>query len=243
MSNLIIDSGNTIIKIRIYDKQNIVKAENFTDWKSALRSIKNFSKNINITNCILSNVREENDEFNKFLGSNFNTVFFSHTNILPIKLKYQTPDTLGKDRLAAVCGASVLFPKQNVLIIDAGTAITYDILEKGENYLGGNISPGIQIRFKSLNAFTKKLPLINISPDDNKLYGTNTEQAIRYGVQNGVLYEINAVIEEYKHKFSELNIIFTGGDSFFFEKLLKFPIFAELNLTSIGLNKILELNV
>lgn len=242
MYNLIIDAGNTIIKLRVLMQKEIVSTENCKDWDSALNSIKLLQKNFKISACILSNVRESNALFENYITKNFKTIFFSHTNKLPVIINYKSLETLGKDRLAAVCGASELFPNKNSLIIDAGTAITYDILKDGKIYEGGNISPGIKIRFKALNTFTKKLPLIDIDAEDNNLFGQNTEQAIRYGVQNGILHEVKGVIEDFKLKYSDLNIIFTGGDSFFFEKLLNFRIFAEPNLTTLGLNKILELN-
>ena len=102
----------------------------------------------------------------------------------------KTPGTLGHDRIAAVSGAAVMFPGTNVLVIDAGTAITYDILENGINYLGGTISPGIKTRFKALHTFTGKLPLLNINEGKQNLFGKTTEEAIVCGVQNGILYEV-----------------------------------------------------
>jgi type III pantothenate kinase len=136
-----------------------------------------------------------------------------------------------------------MFPDKNVLVIDAGTAITYDILLKDKKYLGGNISPGILTRFKSLHTFTGKLPLLNINEKVRGLYGDTTESAITLGVQNGIIYEITGTIEAFKEKYDDLMVLFTGGDAFFFEKSLKFCIFVEPNLTAIGLNKILKLNV
>lgn len=243
MYNLIIDAGNTIIKIRVLAKEELVFSTNCNDWDSSLNQIKLLQNRFKISACILSNVRENDVFFENYLTKNLKTIFFSHSLKLPITINYKSIDSLGKDRLAAVCGASELFPNKNSLIIDAGTAITYDILREGKFYDGGNISPGIKMRFKALHSFTKKLPLIELDINDNNFFGQNTEQAIRYGVQNGILSEIKVFIEEFKTKYSKPNIIFTGGDSFFFEKLFNFPIFAETNLTIIGLNKILKLNV
>jgi type III pantothenate kinase len=243
MISLIIDAGNTYIKVKCFDDDKIVDAGLFLDELEAQNFISTHNSMSKIRRCIVSDVRDLNKSFTNFLQNNFNTIFFSHTVKLPITLNYKTPETLGKDRIAAVCGAAVLFPRKSILIIDAGTAITYDILTAENLYLGGNISPGLQIRFKALNTFTGKLPLVHINKERQNLFGETTEEAIRSGVLNGMIYEIDGFINDFKTQYSDLLIVFTGGDCFFFEKLLKNRIFAEPNLTAIGLNKILELNV
>jgi type III pantothenate kinase len=243
MLSLIIDAGNTYIKIKCFDHNKIVEANQFFNEIDAQKHILELIADTKIVNCIVSDVRDLEESFCTFLKSNFNTIFFSHCLKLPVIVNYKTPETLGKDRIAAVCGATVIFPGRNVLIVDAGTAITYDILTADKQYLGGNISPGLQIRFKALNTFTGKLPLIHINNERQNLFGETTEEAIRSGVLGGMIYEIDGFINDFKTQYSDLLIVFTGGDSFFFEKLLKNRIFAEPNLTAIGLNKILELNV
>lgn len=243
MLSLIIDAGNTYIKVKCFDNDKIVDAEQFLNESEAQKFISDLIIAHKIANCIVSDVRGLNDSFRDFLQNNFNTIFFSHQLELPVKINYKTPETLGKDRLAAVCGAGVIFPGRNVLVIDAGTAITYDILTTENLYAGGNISPGLQIRFKALNTFTGKLPLVHINKERQNLFGETTEEAIRCGVLNGMIYEIDGFINDFKTQYPDLLIVFTGGDCFFFEKLLKNRIFAEPNLTAIGLNKILELNV
>jgi len=140
-----------------------------------------------------------------------------------------------------VVGAHNLFPDSNILVIDAGTAITYDLLTAEGTYLGGNISPGIEMRFKALNQFTGKLPKIE-KADQNILFGKTTEQAIRAGVQNGVVYEIEGTINSFKDFYKNLKVIITGGDAEFFEKKLKNSFFVSPNLTNLGLNRILEYN-
>ncbi|NOR76346.1 MAG: type III pantothenate kinase, partial [Draconibacterium sp.] len=134
-----------------------------------------------------------------------------------------------------------LYPKNNVLIIDAGTAITYDILNDENQYLGGNISPGIDMRFKALNQFTDKLPLVS-QKNYNKLYGTSTENAIRAGVQNGVVFEVDKTIDIFNEFYNNLKVIITGGNAEFFEKKLKNSFFVHFNLIAMGLNRILEYN-
>lgn len=195
-----------------------------------------------LNQAILSSVKPVDEELIRFLSQNFQLfIELDHHTPLPIENLYETPETLGKDRIAAAVGANELFPGQNILIIDAGTAITYDVVSEKNEFLGGNISPGLQMRFKALNHFTGKLPLINYS-DEFQLIGRNTEEAIRDGVQNGILYEIERTIETFNRNYENLQIVMTGGDSIFFDKKLNYSIFVHFNLTLIGLNRILEHN-
>lgn len=243
MLSLIIDAGNTFIKVKTFCNNKIAANEQFSTELEAKKFILELKSEQKISACIVSAVRDLDPIFLNFINKNFKTILFNSEINLPIELEYKTPETLGKDRIAAICGASVLFPNNNLLIIDAGTAITYDLLKGGLIHAGGNISPGLQTRFKALNTFTGKLPLLDIKEKKQRLFGQTTEEAIRCGVQNGMIYEIDGCIDAFKSEYLDLKIIFTGGDCFFFEKLLKNRIFAEPNLTAIGLNKILELNV
>ena len=161
---------------------------------------------------------------------------------LPVTNLYQTPKTLGKDRIAAVVGASALFPDQNILVIDAGTAITYDFINNNKEYRGGNISPGLSMRFQALHQFTNRLPLLQ-KEEDIELLGENTSKAIVRGVQNGMVFEMNNYIESLSVKNGSLVTILTGGDSNFFDNKLKYPIFVESDLVITGLNKILKYNI
>ena len=199
-------------------------------------------EHIQLNQAILSSVKPVDEELIRFLSQNFQLfIELDHHTPLPIENLYETPETLGKDRIAAAVGANELFPGQNILIIDAGTAITYDVVSEKNEFLGGNISPGLQMRFKALNQFTGKLPLINYS-NEFQLIGRNTEEAIRAGVQNGILYEIERTIETFNRNYENLQIVMTGGDSIFFDKKLNYSIFVHFNLTLIGLNRILEHN-
>jgi type III pantothenate kinase len=148
---------------------------------------------------------------------------------------------LGADRIALVAGAIEIYDKQNVLVIDAGTCITYDFITAKNEYLGGGISPGMGIRFRSLNTFTQKLPLIEYR-EEFQLIGKNTENSILSGVLNGVICEIDGIIEKYKENFGELQIILSGGNTIFFDKRLKNNIFAFPKLLLYGLNSILNYN-
>ncbi len=241
---LVIDIGNTFYKLYVfsndeitktYKTENTVHAENFI-----IDVIQNKYK---ISRCIVSSVRSFDNSVHRLVKKQFNTLDFSRNLHLPLKISYKTPESLGNDRLAAVCGAIKVFPGENIFIIDAGTAITYDMVEAGENYIGGNISPGINIRFRALHNFTGKLPLLNIDTKKMDLFGTTTNDAILFGVQRGIIYELSGYIKELKHQYKDLKIILTGGDSFFFENSFKNDIFVIENLTAIGLKKILELNV
>jgi type III pantothenate kinase len=160
---------------------------------------------------------------------------------LPIKNEYRTKSTLGKDRLAAVVGANDLYPNTNILVIDAGSAITYDLISAEGKYLGGNISPGIEMRFKALYQFSSKLPKVEKQPF-KKLYGTGTQEAILAGVQHGVVFEVDNAISAFKEFYNNLKVIITGGDAEFFDNKLKNSFFVHFNLLALGLNRILEHN-
>jgi len=165
----------------------------------------------------------------------------THETPLPIENKYHTPETLGKDRLAAVVGAAFLMPNFDVLVVDAGTAITFDFIDAKKNYLGGNIDAGLELRLKALHTFTKKLPLVK-PVKEVPLLASDTEMALAAGVLNGIIFEIDSYIDTLKIEYPRLSTFLTGGSSIFFEKKLKNSIFAEKNLVLIGLNYILQYN-
>jgi len=168
-------------------------------------------------------------------------VWFDETTIVPVNIEYETISMLGKDRIAAVVGAHYLQPGRDVLVIDAGTAITYELLEASGVYKGGNISPGLTTRFRSLNRFTGQLPLVK-EQADVPFIGTSTESAIRAGVVNGIVFEMDGYIDALKARYGEIYVYLTGGHAFYFENRLKNRIFAAPNLVLIGLNRILEYN-
>ena len=240
--NLIIDIGNTLTKVYIADKGEIVHNEQFST-DNEIPTNKIFSTFPLIKDLIISTVVEKRDIIkNDVLKKLNNIIFLKASTPLPIKNLYQTPETLGKDRIAAVVGAHNIFPGENVLAIDTGTAITYDFINSKDEYYGGNISPGMSMRYKALNKFTSKLPLLS-SAEKHPFLGTNTPEAIIAGVQNGIVFEIDAYINKLKGMHKNLKVILTGGDSFFFAGKLKNPIFAESFLVALGLNRILEYNV
>lgn len=239
--NIVIDQGNTFAKIALFDEYILCDVHTYENLNMDI--IQEILVQYNPIRGILGSVGEFDREILKFLKTKIDYFIVSNSDMhLPIEVMYKTPETLGIDRLAGVIGAKEKALGKNLLVIDVGTAITYDFLNSSGQYLGGNISPGIKIRFKSLNAYTKRLPLLDKNGDLPDIgYDTNT--AIRSGVINGVLYEIDSYIFRYKQQYPDLFVFLTGGDSFYFEGKLKNSIFADNNLVLEGLNRILNYNV
>jgi type III pantothenate kinase len=238
--NFIVDIGNTYIKASLFDKGKILwqeksKADSFLEL-----IIPVFSKYKDIKNLIYSASGFISQDILDFFHSQCHVIAFSHNSKLPFNNTYETPNTLGLDRLALVAAAHHLYPQQNVLIIDAGTCITYDIITKQANYLGGSISPGIDMRFKALHKFTAGLPLISFEKPKTHPVGKNTKDAILNGVLQGVVYEIDQNIERYMSDFKDLTIILTGGNQQYLSTQLKNSIFANSNFQQFGLHAILE---
>ena len=233
MHNFCIDIGNTITKTALFENFEMVHFEILgNNNPDRLLDIISGRK---IASCIISSVAEDTENIKIKLQNYISKVIEFETNTpIPIENCYETPESLGKDRLAAVIGANFLYPGHNILVIDAGTAITYDLINENGQYLGGNISPGVQMRYKALNSFTSRLPLI-LPIQDFPKYGKNTTDAIRVGVQLGIVEEIDGMINNYKDIFGDLKVIITGGD-------VKNLIFVVSNLVMIGLNRILIYN-
>ena len=238
--NLVIDIGNSAVKMSIFqNNREIFNDKYFSFELSHIVKIKQQFPDIKHT--ILSSVLKSGYE-EDILKIFENTLILNETTRLPVKTEYKTPETLGKDRIAAVTGAHTLYPDRNKLVIDAGTAITYDFIDKNGIYAGGNISPGLKMRYKALHNFTNRLPLIDYS-NDIDLTGKTTREAINNGVVFGMIYEIQGYISAYMEKYKDLTIIMTGGDAIYFEEKLKSSIFVIFNLNLLGLNRILEYNV
>jgi len=177
----------------------------------------------------------------QMLLKKYQLLYLNAKTSLPIKNLYKTPKTLGKDRLAGVVGASFLYPTKSCLVIDAGTCITYDIITTEGDYLGGNIAPGIEMRFKAMHEFTAQLPLVK-RRNYKALMGNTTISALQTGGALGAVMEMGGFIEAYRKKYAPLRVILTGGDAEFFANRLKTKIFVNQNLVLIGLNKILSHN-
>ena len=241
--NLVIDIGNTAIKLAVFDKGKLQWVWNAGDALD-LKKFKN--KDYKFQYSIVSSVISDDKKLVELLSMRTKLIRFSHKTPLPFKNRYKTPATLGLDRLASVAGAWKKFPKKNVLVIDAGTCIKYDFINSKGEYLGGSISPGLQMRFNALHNFTDRLPLIKPEPV-KALTGDSTKNSILTGVITGMTIEIKGFIEEYKSRSrknrDKLKVILTGGDSAFLKRQLKSSIFVAPNLTLEGLHEILRHNV
>ena len=240
--NLIIDIGTSFIKVAVFKENEILFKEVIQDISTGyIDELK--QKFPEIKYSILSSVRKKDPGFSSFLNSEFEcSIELQHNTPIPIGNVYKSPDTLGYDRLAAAVGAYTIYPDANVLIIDIGTAITVDFINQENQYLGGNISPGLEMRFKALSDYTMNLPKENPS-EQFDLLGKDTSGAIIGGVQNGIIFELQGYINEMNKQFRNLKVIVTGGNVGFFDKKLKSSIFVDLNLTLKGLNRILAYNV
>jgi type III pantothenate kinase len=236
---LVIDLGNSRAKVATYanGKLNVLQiVDDPTPEKLAQLNL----ESLPIVAAIISSVGGEPGPYLSLLPL-AHWVILDHNTPVPLRNLYLTPETLGKDRLAAVAGAHHSFPDANILVIDAGTALTYDFITSKGEYLGGSISPGLSMRFRSLNTFTGRLPLLKANEIDY-LTGRNTEESILSGVINGMRLEIDGIIEEYHQIWPKMKTILTGGDMIYFEKILKNGIFADPNLVLNGLKLILDYN-
>ena len=244
--NLVIDIGNTLTKTAVFSEKEITSFSSFEKFSiDVLKDL--LTKNSSVKNIILSSVINHDKSITEFLKSIYFFIELSEITKTPIENIYQSKQTLGKDRLACAVGANALFPNKNVLAVDAGTCIKYDFVNAMNQYRGGGISPGIEMRFKALNQFTDKLPLLNYKHFD-KLIGNNTDESILSGVMNGVAEEVKGIIARYEQQYPDVKIVFTGGYLKFFEKTLnigtngKSNIFADSFLVLKGLNEILNFN-
>ncbi len=238
--NLVIDIGNTKVKAAVFESNTIKESVSFEE-KEFSESIQNLIQNYQITACIVSSVKKESPEISGLLEDSATLIYLDHQTAVPFVNTYDTPQTLGIDRIALVAAAAALYPNQNCLIIDAGTCITFDFINENSEYLGGAISPGVDIRYRSLKDYTSKLPRLSANEDFNVI-GKTTSEAIHSGIINGVIQEIQGVIKQYEDNYPYLTVILTGGDTKFLFKQLKNSIFAHQNFLLYGLNTILTHN-
>lgn len=239
--NLILDIGNTRSKVAIFSEGQLKYYTTFSEI-----SVENIARLISqqgvVGRGIVAVTGALGDEVKKWLQQNLSFFLQLNTNLkYPFQIRYQTRHTLGNDRIAGVAGAQVMFPQKNCVVIDAGTAITYDLIDCEGIYWGGNISPGISVRFQALHTFTQKLPLIHQAGEIPPI-GYSTETAIRSGVVLGVIYEIERYIQELACKYIDLQVLLTGGDAVFLADKINYPIFVDEFLVLKGLNRILEYN-
>jgi len=232
---LTVDVGNTRIKSAVFENSIILEQFVF-DKKELHEKIENILKKYqNITDLVVASVGTISKEDFLALEKQVRINFVTHQDQFPFQNLYETPLTLGIDRMVLSAGAVLQFPNQNRLVVDAGTCITYDFIDSEDNYLGGAISPGIRLRYESLHNYTARLPLLTIENPESPI-GNSTHNAIHSGVVNGVAYEIDGFINQYKEQYSKFTIILTGGDAVFLAKRLKNTIFANSNFLLESLN-------
>jgi type III pantothenate kinase len=238
--NLVIDVGNTLVKTAIFDRGNIIEHQVHENLTADIINdvIQGFP---HIDACIIGSVRELPDNILGMFPPEIEVLLLKPETDLPISHRYKTLDTLGADRIAGVVAVHALYPGKNVLLIETGTCITYDLISADGIYQGGGISPGLHMRFMALHTFTHKLPLIE--PVSNPaLLGDSTETSILSGVVNGLKAEVEGIISLYESNYENLTIILSGGNLDYFDKNLKNNIFAVPNIVLTGLNIILEFN-
>ncbi|MAD50793.1 MAG: pantothenate kinase [Flavobacteriales bacterium] len=228
-----IDEGNTITKLALFEGDDLVLKENNVSVERVLELASNCDR------LIVSSVKKDSEY--GALAEKKDVLVLNSTTPIPVSNCYKTPNTLGNDRIALVVGATVHYSGHNVLVIDAGTCITYDFINAEQEYLGGSISPGIRMRYSALHQYTSQLPMLK-TEEKAALIGGDTEESIHSGVINGVLAEIDGVIQRYIEQYPDVKVVVTGGNVKLFDKGLKNTIFASPNLLMEGLNKILDYN-
>lgn len=236
---LAIDIGNTKIKCAVFKQDTIIECFVLDD--SALQ--KEIEKILflypKITDLMISSVRNTLKQDFLWMDKAINICFVSYDSDFPFINNYKTPQTLGVDRMVLASGATLRYPKQARLVIDTGTAITYDFVDEENNYLGGSISAGISLRYKALHNYTAKLPLLE-KPEQDYFIGQTTAESIHSGVVNGVVFEIEGFIRSLKDRHHNFIIILTGGDTVFLAKRLKSTIFANQNFLLESLNDLFQ---
>lgn len=257
--NLIVDIGNTLVKLAVFDGGVLLAQRTVTHFHvGQLDELRAEALSASgpaggrrpaaprgagcFTRAIVSSTRGEVADILAVVRQRCGElVEFTPLTPVPIGNAYRTPATLGRDRLAAAVGATVLYPGRDVLIVDFGTAVTIDLVTSDGVYRGGCISPGMRMRFRALHDYTACLPLCEPA-DSEELQGLTTEEAVAWGVMNSLCFEIEGYIGRMSEKIEDLLVIFTGGDAKFFAKRIKNTIFANCNPVFCGLNRILEYN-
>ncbi len=243
MASLVVDIGNSRTKIAVFKDRELIRTEAFAEVKP--EKLESLIAEHQVTSSILSSVTSFDEQLVGVLESNTRYIRFSSERSANIQVRYRTPQTLGLDRLAGVIAAHALYPGQNCLVIDAGTCITYDMVDSAGNYDGGSISPGLDMRLKAMHTFTGRLPLVEKTGDFPGGVGKDTATSMLSGVLEGTWHEVRGFIEDYNTKNKGVQVLLCGGDAGFFDTRLKNSIFAhsvrtEMLLVLIGLNEVIH---
>jgi type III pantothenate kinase len=244
--NLTIDIGNTRVKSAVFDDKNLleVKAFDKATFEEEVQGV--FNRNPNIRQAIISSVAESAANYESVLTDRVRVFHLDQNLSLNFSSKYDDLSKLGADRKALIAAAVTIYPAQNVLVIDMGSCVTYDMVDCSGLHRGGGISPGWQMRLNAMHTFTGRLPQLSTLDDSiekKEVTGMNTQQAMFNSTFFGLLAEIDQRIEHYKSEFPDLTVILTGGDAQSFSVRLKNRIFAHSNFLLEGLNALLEHNL
>ncbi len=242
--NLCIDTGNSRTKVAIFRQDGtLLKTLLYKTFMSAeverlllLYPIRNaiISSVANVEPAVVNTLHRRCEKF----------ILFDHNTPIPIRNGYDTPHTLGQDRLAAAIGANALAPNENLLIIDAGSAITYDYVSAEGEFVGGNIAPGIKMRLTALKQMTKRLPAVEVEEHQLiPLFGKNTKDAIAAGVIRGISFEVKGYMRTLSDRVDHFTTFITGGNAPYILANLQQEVCYEKHLVLIGLNRILEFNI
>ena len=248
--NLVIDWGNSSLKTAWFEGDALTATSHYESPDALLADFAiRLANRRGPQSVLVSSTNRSADEIRtRLTGLGSQVQVLDAQTPVPIRKAYDTPHTLGTDRVAAAVGAMALFPGQNCLVFDLGTCLTADLVDQEGTFQGGLISPGLRMRFRAMHEQTARLPLIEIAIDESDrgwpgLTAKNTRQAMQSGVVNGLLFEMNGIIETYRSEYPDLVVLVCGGDAPVFESRLKEPIFAIPELVLVGLNRILRYNV
>jgi type III pantothenate kinase len=236
--NVTVDFGNTTAKVGIF-KDDILEARLFFHHP---KELKEYLSQVSAENIIASSVSIPAAEILTWCAASGRKITLSSALPLPVKILYETPLTLGVDRIAAVCGALDLYPGQNTLVIDAGTCVNYEFLDASRRYHGGAISPGITMRFEAMNYYTARLPLAK-AIENVGLIGTSTETCLQSGVINGIRAEVSGIIQKYRQGYPDVKILLCGGDAHYFENPADEFTQIVPDIVLIGLHRILKYSI
>ena len=239
---LVIDIGNSYTKLGVFQKEHLIYQAQYKKFDK--KTLATYFQRYNISQSIVSSVSSAEQSFVDYLTENqqCEAIFLNSSTPLPLKVSYKTPETLGSDRLAAAVGGKALFPGKTVLIIDAGSCITYDVVTAEGEYQGGAIAPGLNMRYRAMNQFTRNLPLLQ-PITQTPTTGDSTRASMHSGVLNGTVNEVDGMINQFREEQPGMVAIITGGDIKYFDKNLKNNIFASPNIVLAGLNQILRYNI
>ncbi len=238
--NLVLDFGNTRIKAGIFKDNELLSNYVFYLEDELVKFIETLPT---ITNCLIASVTNNHITVFESIKTRINTLIYTQQLLIPLKNLYKSAATLGSDRMAASVGAYTFFPNKNVLTIDAGTCIKYNFVNANNEYMGGAISAGINMRLKALNKFTHALPLVEFDKNYEKLTGQTTNESILSGALLGAVCEVECMIERYKTQYNDIEIVITGGNADYLCKQLKNRFFTNQNILLYGLNTILNYNL